>query len=119
MAEIRRKVVKQGKRNAAYRFILARGNKDKIAAWKQDLVRVLHIFNVGSAISVVHSQTEQRPYFQTELVMDIHTMVADMHRNALTGQEGVSDQNHSVCATCYPQTTECSPPTRLEPGQQC
>jgi hypothetical protein len=45
---IQRKVVKQGKRNALVRFILAKGDKEKIAAWKQDLVRILHVFNVGS-----------------------------------------------------------------------
>jgi hypothetical protein len=34
--------------------------------------------------------------FQTELVIDIHTIVTDMQRNALTGQEGASGQNRSV-----------------------
>jgi hypothetical protein len=48
LAGIQRKVVKQGKRNALSRFILAKGDKDKIAAWKQDLIRVLHVFNVRS-----------------------------------------------------------------------
>jgi hypothetical protein len=46
VAETQRKVVKQGKRNAVFRSIHARGDKEKIAAWKQDLVRVLHVFNV-------------------------------------------------------------------------
>ena len=46
MTEIERKVIKQGKRNGTLRFILAKGDKDKIAAWKQDLVRFLHVFNV-------------------------------------------------------------------------
>ena len=46
VAEIERKVGKHGKRNAMVRFILTKGDKDKIAAWKQDLVRVLHVFNV-------------------------------------------------------------------------
>ena len=48
VAGIHRKVVKQGKRNAAIRFFLAKGDKDKIVAWRQDLVRVLHVFNVRS-----------------------------------------------------------------------
>ena len=46
MTGIQRKVIKESERNAATRFILARSSKDKIAAWKQDLVRVLHVFNV-------------------------------------------------------------------------
>ena len=43
---IQKKVVKQGGRNAVSRFILAKSDKEKIAAWKQDLIRVLHVFNV-------------------------------------------------------------------------
>jgi hypothetical protein len=57
LAEIQRKVVKQGKRNTVVRFILAKGDKDKIAAWKQDLVRVLHVFNVRSIYPVGHLNT--------------------------------------------------------------
>jgi hypothetical protein len=30
------------------RFILAKDDKDKIAGWKQDLVRILQVFNVRS-----------------------------------------------------------------------
>jgi hypothetical protein len=52
MAEMQRRVDKQGKRNIVVRFILAKGDKDKIAVWNQDLVRILHVFNVGSIGSV-------------------------------------------------------------------
>ena len=62
VAEIQRKVVKQGKRNSALRFVLSRSNKDRIAAWKQDLVRVLHVFNVRSILSIEHSRTQQLPF---------------------------------------------------------
>jgi hypothetical protein len=48
VAGIQGKVFKQGKRNGLHRFIVAKGDKDKIVAWKQDLVRVLHVFNVRS-----------------------------------------------------------------------
>ena len=48
LAGIQKKVVKQGKRHAVVRFVLAKSNKEKIAGWKQDLVRVLHVFNVRS-----------------------------------------------------------------------
>ena len=47
--------------------------------------------------------------FQTELVIDIdmrvadtQTMVADIHRNILTGQKDISDQNRSVGVTHPP-----------------
>ena len=56
MAEIQRKVARQGKRNTASRLIIAKGDKDKIAGWKQDFVRVLHIFNVSSIGRVGHSR---------------------------------------------------------------
>ena len=46
LAEIQRKVVKQGKRNVASRLVHAKGDKGKIVAWTQDLLRVLNIFNV-------------------------------------------------------------------------
>ena len=46
LGRIRKNVDKQGKRNVAIRFILAKTNKDKIAAWKQDLLRILQIFTV-------------------------------------------------------------------------
>jgi hypothetical protein len=38
---MQRNVGKQGKRNAVVRFILAKGDKDIIVAWNQDLIRVL------------------------------------------------------------------------------
>jgi hypothetical protein len=47
---MQRKVVKRGKRNGVLRFILAKDDKDKIADWKQDLVRILQVFNVRSLV---------------------------------------------------------------------
>jgi hypothetical protein len=43
-----RKVVKQGNRNFVSRILHSKNDKDKIAAWRYDLVRVLHVFNVRS-----------------------------------------------------------------------
>ena len=48
MVEMQKNVTKQGKRNVALRFILSKVDKDKISAWNQDLIRLLHIFNVRS-----------------------------------------------------------------------
>ena len=58
LAEIQRKVVKQGKRNVASRFVHSKGDKDKIVAWKQDLLGVLNVFNVRLITSFGHSRTE-------------------------------------------------------------
>ena len=59
LSGIQKKVVKQGKRNVVSRFILAKSDKEKIAAWKQDLIRVLHVFNVRSIRPVGHLRTQQ------------------------------------------------------------
>jgi hypothetical protein len=48
VAEIQGKVVKRGKRNQISRFLSSKNDKDAIAAWRQDLNRILHIFNVRS-----------------------------------------------------------------------
>ena len=50
-------------------------------------------------------------------VTNTQTMVADIHRNMLTGQKGTSDQDRHVGATCYPLVTEYLPFPRLRPGQ--
>ena len=46
LAEIRRKVIKKGKRNILSRFFHSKNDKEVIATWKADLDRILHIFNV-------------------------------------------------------------------------
>jgi hypothetical protein len=56
LVEMQMKVVKRGKRSGVVRFILAKDDKDKIAGWKQDLVRILQVFNVRSVGSVGNSQ---------------------------------------------------------------
>jgi hypothetical protein len=123
VAKIQGKVVKQGERNALHRFVLSKTDKDKIAAWKQDFIRVLHVFNVGAIGSVWHSFASLAASFQTELaidtnmtVTDTNTMVADIHRNLLTERDGASGRNREVGTICYPSTTEYLPFPRHEPG---
>ena len=52
MTEIQRQITKQSGRGVASRLLFAKNDKETIAAWKSDLNRILHIFNVGSTISV-------------------------------------------------------------------
>ena len=56
-----------------------------------------------------HLVAADRFFFQTELVMNTHIMVSDLHRNASTGQEGTSGQCLSVSAASCPPTTVSSP----------
>ena len=97
MGEIQRNVIKQGKRNVISRHLNARNDKDKIAGWKLDLNRILHVFNVRSVISVWLLLTVDH---QVELVINIHvdvsntrTMVSDIHRTVVKGQEGSGGKN--------------------------
>ena len=46
VAEIKGKATKHSGRNRASRFLHARSDKDKIAAWKLELDRILQVFNV-------------------------------------------------------------------------
>ena len=52
VAEIERRVVERGGRNAVARILHAKNDGGTIAAWKLDLSRILHVFNVCSAVSV-------------------------------------------------------------------
>ena len=113
MAEIQRKVIKQSGRSPASRLLHARNDKETITAWKSDLNRILHVFNVSPVISVRLMLTTQ---FQTELTVNIHvivsdvrhgvanthTMVSDIHRNMVRCQEGTEDQRRLVSNICTP-----------------
>ena len=48
VAEIQRKVIKQSRRNPVSRLFHSTGDKDIIAAWRLDLNRIIHVFNVRS-----------------------------------------------------------------------
>ena len=55
------KVVKQGKRNSVSRFLRSKGDKDKIAVWRYDLIRILQVFNVRSPGSIGRSRVTAYP----------------------------------------------------------
>ena len=45
-------IEKQGKRNVVSRYLHARNDKEKIVAWRLDLNRILHVFNVRPTVSL-------------------------------------------------------------------
>jgi hypothetical protein len=53
---MQKKVFKGRNPNPLLRSAVWKEDEDKIAAWKQDLVRVLHVFNVGSFGLIVYSR---------------------------------------------------------------
>jgi len=78
VAEIQRKVIKQGGRGAVSRLFSARSDKEVIAGWKAELNRILLVFNVRSIVLTLTSLTVP---FQTELVVNIHVAVSDIRHD--------------------------------------
>jgi len=101
------KVIKQGGRNTVSRHFNAKHDKEKIAAWRLDLTRILQVFNVRSFISVWllltrRSQTElavNTNVIVTELehtVTSTHNMVTEIHHSMVQVQEGDGSKSLSV-----------------------
>jgi len=103
VAEIQKAVIKQGRRNVVSRHLHAKNDKEKIAAWKLDLNRILHVFNVRPIISVRQLLTR---HSQTELVInthitvsETHAIVSEIHRTVVKGQESNDSRNLLVSDT--------------------
>ena len=119
VAEIHEKILTQSKRNAVSRHFHAKQDKEKIMAWGSDLNRILHVFNVRSIISVwrsliLHSQTELAINTHV-IVSDTHTMVAELRRTMVRGQDGDDGGNLLVSDTLVPPTIE--PPLTISQAQ--
>lgn len=96
VAAIQGRVVKQSKRNGVSRLFHAKNDKEKIAAWKSDINRILHVFNVRSVTFVwppliVH--------FQTELSMNTHTVVSDIRRDVAVTRATTTDAHATITDT--------------------
>jgi len=102
MAEIQGRIVEKRERGLLSRLAHAKNDKETIATWKMDLIRILQVFNVRSADSV---QLPLIILFQTELTLSAHTMVSDMHQNMLKGSEDNGGKNETVSCICTPPIT--------------
>jgi hypothetical protein len=108
VAEIQRNVVRLGKRNAICRFVRAKSDKRRIAAWRLDLNGILQVFQVRSGVA--SKWITLTSCFQIELAMHTHPAVSDaphdvsntttitseIHRNALKNPEDVDDINQAA-----------------------
>ena len=92
VAEIQRKVMKQGKRNVISRHLHAKNDKEKIAGWKSDLNKILHVFNVRSIDSVWRLLTL---HSQTELTINTHVIVSDT-RAIVSNTNAVVSNTHAI-----------------------
>ena len=104
-------VIKQSKRNVLSRLFNAKDDKEAIAAWRLDLNRILHVFNVRSIASSPPLLTIR---FQTELainthvavsgilqeVTDTHNIVSDIQRTMGKQQQGADGTSPSVSDRC-------------------
>ena len=130
--EIQGKVVKRSRRNVVSRLVHAKYDKEKITAWKLDLNRILHVFNVCAVIHmwiISHCPLADRACGKHQCgrfrcpprCCEHHTMVSDMHRNMLKGLEGADNQHQSVSDICMLfryWVNKWSRLSRLRPGQR-
>ena len=49
---IEERVTEKGKRNRAHRLFHSRNDKETIASWRSDLIRILGVFNVRPVVYV-------------------------------------------------------------------
>jgi hypothetical protein len=110
VAEIQSEVDKLGERRAMSRLIHAKDDKDTITAWKLDLNRILHVFNVRFITSLFPSLMICT---QTELEMNTHVAVLNtqdlaskIHRTLVERQDGADGRNPSVSNACALFVTE-------------
>ena len=115
MAQIQRSVVEPDKRNIFSRILNPKKDKDAIAAWRSELDRIVHVFEVCSTVRslrtllTVHLQRELALHTHIavtdiredvgdirEDVANTHELVSNMHRTLLKDQEGVDGMNQMV-----------------------
>ena len=83
VAAVQEKIIEKRGRGVFSRLANAKNDKEMIAAWKLDLIRILQVFNVRSSGSVRLSLTVSS---QTELMINTNVIVSDIRRDMLAGQ---------------------------------
>ena len=119
MAQIQRSVAEPDKRNIFSRILNPNKDKEAIAAWRSELDRIVHVFEVCSTVRslptilTVHLQIELALHTNVavsnvredvghgvvairEDIANTHELVSDMHRTLLKSQEGVDGVNQTV-----------------------
>ena len=102
VAEIQGRIVGKRERGLLSRLAHAKNDKETIAAWRSDLIRILQVFNVRSAGSV---RSPLITSSQTELTLSAHIMVSDMHQNMLKGCEDTSGKGQAVSDISTPPSS--------------
>ena len=89
MAQIQRSAVELKKRNTISRIFHAKKDEATIAAWRSDLDRILHIFEVRSIVRSL--LTLLTPDLQTELALHTHGAVSDVREGVANTHQLVSN----------------------------
>jgi len=110
MAEIQGKIIEKRERGLLSRLARAKNDKETIAAWKLDLIRILQVFNVRS---VDFARLLLIASFQTELALNTHNVtlnthgiVSGMHQNLLKDREDTDGKDQGVSNTATPPIIE-------------
>ena len=116
IAEIQRDVIELGRRSTISRLLHAKSDSDTLAAWRSDLNRILHVFNVRST---TFSPTILTVRFQTELAINTHAAVSDIHRTIVERRDG-TDRSSQWVSTSHSSFLmfRFSSPLGPEPGLQ-
>ena len=93
VADIQRRVDEKNSRSLFSRAFNAQNDMDMIAAWKEDLNRMLRIFNVRSVWSGWQSLMASS---QTELSVDTNVTVTDSHREVTDMRQEVTTMHQDV-----------------------
>ena len=94
MAQIQRSAVEPNKRNPISRIFYANKDKATIAAWRSDLDRILHIFEVRSIVDSLVTPLMVHP--QTELALHTNVAVSDIREDVANTRELVSDMHRTM-----------------------
>ena len=103
MAEIQGRIVEKRERGLLSRLAHSKNDKETIAAWKLDLIRILQVFNVRCPGSVGLLLIAS---FQTELALNTHTIVYGMQEDMLKGSENIGGRDEAVSDNRTPPITE-------------
>ena len=101
MGQIQKSAVDPDKRSLLSRIFNVKSDKDRVAAWRPDLDRILHIFEVRSTVCFLPTRLTVR--LQTELalhtnvtVSGIHEDVVDIREDVASARELISDVHRAV-----------------------
>ena len=95
MARIQESAVEPDKRNSLSRIFNAKNDKGTVAAWRSDLDRILHVFEVRTTGHSLPTLLKVR--LQTELALHTNAAVSDVHE-VVANTQGVVANTHGVVA---------------------